>query len=104
MTMLVNKPQITKDEKVGTHKLQKITALLRCEKSNHADCIELLEEVRRINNVTYAETTNAVLEDDEFCVIADALVKSGEIEKFDKKLEEILNRGKAVKKTIFISQ
>ena len=92
------------NEVLDTHKSLRATILLRCEKKNHNDCLDLLKEVRQLNNITYAETTNAIVGNEEYCVIADAVVNSDEIKKFEEKLEDIIRSGKAEKKTIFISQ
>ena len=83
--------------------LLKATVFLRCEKKNHDDCLDLLKEVRQINNITYAETTNAIIGSEEYCVLADAVVKLDEIEKFDEKLDGIIQSGKAEKKALFVS-
>lgn len=85
-------------------KLLKTTVFLRCDKTNHDNCIPLLKEIRHLDNVTYAETTNVVVGDDEYCVVADAVVKSDDILKFKEKIEDMVNRGVAVKQTIFVSQ
>ncbi len=88
----------------GKYKLLKATVFLRCQKTNHDDCVDLLNEVRLLNNITYAETANAIVGNEEYCVIADAVVKSDEIEQFEEKLESIIQNGKAGKKALFISQ
>ena len=76
------------------------SVFLRCTNAVHVDCIGLLGSVKGLPNVTYAETTNTKISNEEYCVHGMALVKPNEFKKFEKKLESL----GAEKVHIFISK
>ena len=48
--------------------------------------------IKKASNVTQAYTTDAVIENDRYCVVARALVADDKLDKFEKKLNNLSTR------------
>ena len=74
--------------------LKSAFVLVKCSKKNHDDCRKIRDAlVEESSYVQEAYTTNANVDNEQWCVAASALVPSNEAEKFANDLWKISTRG-----------
>ncbi len=72
------------------NQLRNAFVLIRCTKKSHKNCKPVRNALmNNFNNVLQSYTTNAVVEDIEYCVAGKALIKDSEINKFEKNLKSL---------------
>ncbi|PIN83459.1 MAG: hypothetical protein COV65_03490 [Nitrosopumilales archaeon CG11_big_fil_rev_8_21_14_0_20_33_24] len=89
------------------NELQSAFILLKCSKKTHDDCRKIRNALIKdsYGYVQEAFTTNAIVDNETWCVAASALVPANEAKKFEKHLQDIHTDEKnpvAVKKLKFV--
>jgi len=79
------------------NELKNAYVLLKCDKKEHDDCRKIRDALlKKYPNVRRAQTTDAKINGEKWCVAATALVNSAESERFEKDLKKLHTSNKIV--------